>query len=186
MDRATDAELLRRCRREPDAFLEVYDRWAVDVQGWLAARTGDATVATDLTAETFAQALRHSGRFRDEAEGSAGPWLFGIASNLLHRYWRREKVDVAARRKLGMRLRPWVDDHADDVAERLTTEGAGRLLNAALNRLPAEQREVIALRVLDGLGYDEIASRLAMTEQAARSRVSRGLKTLRAEMEGRV
>ena len=182
----TDAELLRRARRDPDAFLAVYDRWAVDVQAWLAARCGDPVVATDLTAETFAQALRHSGRFRDEAGGSAGPWLFGIASNLLHRYWRRQKVDVAARRKLGMRLTPWVDDHADEVHERLALEGAGKLLHAALYRLPAEQREAIALRVLEGLGYDEIALRLAVTEQAARSRVSRGLKTLRTEMEGRV
>ena len=186
MSHATDAELLRRCRREPDAFLTVYDRWAVDVQAWLAARCGDAVVATDLTAETFAQALKHAARFRDEAGGSAGPWLFGIASNLLHRYWRRQKVDVAARRKLRMRLTPWVEDHADEVTERLALEGAGKLLHAALDRLPPQQREVIALRVLEGLGYDEIALRLAVTEQAARSRVSRGLKTLRTEMEGRV
>ncbi|MBE2317578.1 RNA polymerase sigma factor [Solirubrobacter sp. CPCC 204708] len=182
----TDAELLRRSKRDPDAFVAVYDRWAADVQAWLAARCGDAVVATDLTAETFAQALRHAGRFRDETDGSAGPWLFGIASNLLHRYWRRQKVDVSARRKLGMRLTPWVEDHAEEVAERLAVEGAGRLLHAALNRLPPEQREAIALRVLEGLGYDEIALRLAVSEQAARSRVSRGLKSLRTEMEGRV
>src|SRR5262245_58108987 len=98
----TDAELLRAARRDPAAFREVYDRHAESVYRFALRRTGDPDAAHDLTAETFARAWLQRKRFRDEASGLAGPWLFGIARNVISQSVRRRRIERAACEKLGM------------------------------------------------------------------------------------
>src|SRR3569833_3132207 len=78
-----DAELMRASRQDPAAFREVYDRYAEQIYGFVLRRTGDPHAAHDLTAETFAQAWLSRRRFRDRAGGLAGPWLYGIARNVI-------------------------------------------------------------------------------------------------------
>jgi hypothetical protein len=80
---ATDAELIRRSRRSAEAFRALYDRHAERVHRFLARRTGDGQAALELTAETFAAAWLSRARFEDRAGGSAAPWLYGIARNVL-------------------------------------------------------------------------------------------------------
>src|SRR5205823_7879781 len=75
----TDAELLQAADSEAAAFAELYQRHASTVHAWFRRRLEWA--ASDLTAETFAQAWLSRRSFRDEAAGSALPWLFGIAHN---------------------------------------------------------------------------------------------------------
>lgn len=179
----SDAQLLRACPNDPDAFLEVYNRWAATINGWLVRRAGDRTIAADLTAEAFAEALRHAARFRDDADGSAGPWLFGIAANLLRRSARQAEVETRARQRLGMSLVPLTDDLPDATVERITADDAAAALSAALDELPAAQRQAVLLRVVDDLDYDEIAALQATTNQAVRSRVSRGLRRIRRRLE---
>ena len=79
----TDAELLQAALNDAQPFRELYDRYAGRVHGYFSRRTGEREAAYDLTAETFAQAWAARARFRDEAGGSAGPWLFAIAGHVL-------------------------------------------------------------------------------------------------------
>ncbi|HEY8777815.1 MAG TPA: sigma factor, partial [Gaiellaceae bacterium] len=85
----TDAQLIREARDDPDAFAELYLRHSQSLYRWLRTRAPEP-VAAELTAEAFAQAALGLKRFRDEANGSAAPWLFGIAKNLLRRYYEAE------------------------------------------------------------------------------------------------
>lgn len=169
----TDAELLRRSRTDAGAFRELYDRHAVAVHAFHLRRSRDPHAAQDLTAETFAQAWLSRERFRDGAGGSAAPWLFGIARNVLRASVRRRRIEEAARIRIGMETRldqgppaalpddTWLDD--DDL----------------LADLPAAQREAIRLHVIDGVPYDAAADALDVTPEALRARVSRGLRALR-------
>jgi DNA-directed RNA polymerase specialized sigma24 family protein len=79
----TDAHLLRAARDDAGAFRALYDRYAARIHRFHLSRTHVAEAAHDLTAETFARAWLGRGRFRDEAGGSAAPWLFGIARFVL-------------------------------------------------------------------------------------------------------
>jgi DNA-directed RNA polymerase specialized sigma24 family protein len=79
----SDAALLAAARTDSGAFRELYDRYADRVLGYHLRRSRDDDAAHELTAETFAQAWLVRARFRDECGGSAGPWLFGIARNVL-------------------------------------------------------------------------------------------------------
>src|SRR4051794_10842764 len=166
----SDAALIAAARTDARAFRELYDRYAEPVLGYHRRRTRDDDAAHELTAETFAQAWLVRARFRDECGGSAGPWLFGIARNVLLASVRRRTLEASARERLGMLAAP--------VAEPDESWLDG--LDEALDELPESQREAIRLRVLDDLEYADVASALGTTPAAARVRVHRGLSTLRA------
>src|SRR4051812_27342615 len=97
----SDADLLAVARQDPLAFREFYDRYAAWVHSWFQRQTGSDTAALDLTAETFAQAWHAARRFRDMADGSGAPWLFGIARNLLRQYHKHNRIESAARERPG-------------------------------------------------------------------------------------
>ena len=175
--RLDDAGLIRAARSDAGAFRELYDRYAEQVHGYHLRRTRDAHAAHDLTAETFAQAWLARRRFRDRAGGSAGPWLFGIARNLLAQSVRRKRIELEACARLGLLERldePRAAIEPDDV----WLDG----LDEAFASLPAGERDAVELRVIDGLPYDEVAAGLATTEGAARVRVARGLGRLRQRL----
>ena len=171
----TDAQLIQDAKTSSDAFGELYRRHAGAIHAYYRSRVAPA-IAVELTAETFAQAAISLRRFRDEASGSAAPWLFGIAKNLLRRYQEHERVESRARQRLGVDIAGFDEfDSADDriAAERLEPE-----LAAALAALSLRQREAVRLRVVDELPYSQIAKRLGCSELAARIRVTRALGTL--------
>jgi RNA polymerase sigma factor (sigma-70 family) len=174
---ATDVELLRESRRRPDAFVDVCERHASDLAGWLRREVGPV-IAEDLLAETFSRAWFRRRRFRDPGTGSAGPWLQGIARNLVRDYRRRGAIETRALRRLGL---PVGGEHSAfaETDDRVTAEIEYEGVGAFVAELPAEQREALELRVVDELSYDEIGSRLAINAITARTRVHRALKSLR-------
>ena len=98
----SDAELLVAARSDASAFRELYERYAARIYGYHLRRSQDAHAAHDLTAETFAQAWLSRARFRDEARGSAGPWLFGIARHVLLVSVRQRRLESSACERLGV------------------------------------------------------------------------------------
>ena len=178
----TDAELLQAARTDPQAFREFYDRYAVWVRSWFQRQTRSETAALDLTAETFAQAWRSLKRFRDEADGSGAPWLFGIARNLLRQYHKHNRIETAARDRLGLPLAFAESEEYERVDDRMAATAMGPALQTAVEGLPSEQRRALELRVVQQLSYDEVAGRLGCSQNAARLRVSRALRTLTLEL----
>ncbi len=176
----TDAQLIRESRSDAQAFGELYRRHAQAVHSWLRARGGER-IAGELAAETFAQAALSLKRFRDEAGGSALPWLLGIARNLLRRSLERERIEARARKRLGM---PIVSYEHDAVDGRLDAENLAPALAAALEQLPAAQRDALELRVIRELAYDEVAAALNCSPVAARVRISRALNSLSRILKG--
>ena len=170
----TDAQLIRGGADEA-AFTELYRRHVSSVHTWFRRRLDWA--AADLTAETFAQARLSRRRFRDERDGSALPWLLGIARNVLRDSVRRNRIETKARAKLGLPLDLAADDGYARVEERLSCRPA---LAEAVKGLPDHERRALELHVVDELPYAEVADRLAIRPAAARLRVSRALRRLAA------
>jgi RNA polymerase sigma factor (sigma-70 family) len=174
VDRRSDAVLLVDSGTDPAAFAELYGRHVESVHRWLDRRMG--WLAADLTAETFTRAWLVRDRFRDERDGSALPWLLGIAGRLVADAARHDRVETRARVRLGLSTELSVDAGHDEVERRLSPR---RMLERRLAELPAHERDAIDLRIIDELGYDEVARRLHIRPAAARLRVSRALGRLR-------
>jgi RNA polymerase sigma-70 factor (ECF subfamily) len=168
---APDAELISAGRA--DAFAVIYDRHAAAIYGWARSRVGDH--AADLTAETFARAWLSRGSFKDLAEGSARPWLLGIAQKILVGSLRKQRIEDRARARLGLPRELVTEVGYELVEERLSLPAAAL---KAIADLPASDRQVLDLRVVEGRPYNEIAERLSCTQVAARLRVSRALRRL--------
>lgn len=180
----TDAELIVASRHDPAKFRELYDRLADDVLAYFYRRVLDAEVAADLLAETFAVAFERRGRFKDRGAPGAA-WIYGIAAKELSHWYRRQAVELRAVKRLGMTVPP-LDDESIARIETLVDSSAQRAaVAAALTTLPDGERTAVELRIVDELGYAEIATCLSCTEGAARVRVHRGLARLNRLMEAR-
>jgi RNA polymerase sigma factor (sigma-70 family) len=177
-----DAELLKAAWQDPEAFREFYDRYAVWIRSWFLRHTGSEPGSLDLTAETFAQAWHASRRFRDEADGSGAPWLFGIARNLLRQYHKHNRIESAARERMGLQATSAECEDYERIDERSEVRSLTPLLRHAVRALPAEQRRALELRVVHQLPYEAVAGRLGCSQNAARLRVSRALRALTTQM----
>jgi len=178
----TDAELLIASRDDPHAFRELYDRWADRLLAYFYRRTLDAEVAADLLAETFAVAFARRRRFRDVGRPGA-TWLYGIAAKELSHWFRSQAVERRAVGRMALEV-PALDDESIARIEALADMGEHRsALAAALERIAPGERHAVQLRVVEEMGYAEIASALDCTEAAARTRVHRGLARLSNLME---
>jgi RNA polymerase sigma-70 factor (ECF subfamily) len=171
-----DADLLVAARSDAGAFRELYERYATRIYGYHLLRSKDPTAAQDLTAETFAQAWLARARFRDEADGTAGPWLFGIARHVLLVSVRQRRMELAACERLGVLF--GVDRQPAPVPEERWLEG----LEEAIASLPEAQQDAIRLRIVEDLSYDQAAARLDVSPEVMRTRVSRGLSNLRRHL----
>jgi len=171
------------CGSDPAAFGLFYARYFEPVLAFFAIRVRGADVAADLAAETFAAALHASRRYRRGPEPAAA-WLFAIARHKLIDATRRGVVADRARRRLGIEPVMIDDEDLERIEDLADVAASGeRALMSLMGELPAAQREAIVARVLEERDYDEIAGELRCSPAVVRQRVSRGLATLRTQLE---
>jgi DNA-directed RNA polymerase specialized sigma24 family protein len=86
-------------------FGTVFDRHARAVSAWALEKTGDDELVADIVAETFATGWRRRRRAGASPDGSAYPWLVGIAQSLVDRWRSTSRVDSRSRVRIGMPMR---------------------------------------------------------------------------------
>jgi RNA polymerase sigma factor (sigma-70 family) len=176
----TDADLLASTRVDPGAFAVFYDRYESAVIGYFIRRTRDGELAADLTAEVFAAALSAADSYRPKSS-TAAAWLFTIAHHTLARSVRRGRVEARARHRLG--IRNAVELEREQIERVEAALSSDQWVTEVLRGLAPEQQQAIRARILDELPYQQIAQRLQTSELVIRKRVSRGLATLREQLE---
>ena len=156
----------------------LYDLHGEGLLVFLARRTGDPQIALDLWSETFAQAIASARRYRGRSDEEAAGWLYTIARRQLARYYRRGRTEQRAIERLKFEREPASPELLAEIAERAGLSELRAELAGALAQLSPGVREAVELRIVDERPYPELARQLGITEQAARSRVSRGLARL--------
>jgi RNA polymerase sigma-70 factor (ECF subfamily) len=163
-----------------------------DVYALLYRLTEDPEEARDLTQETFLQAFRHLASFRGDAD--LRTWLYRIAVNQARnrwRWWKRRRrdrtvsLDAPASESMDAPLSAGLagDEGLDPERQALARERE-LALHAALKSLSRPYREVIVLRDIEGLSYEEVASTLDLNVGTVKSRLNRGRTELRRRLEG--
>ena len=176
--------LLVASQTDADAFADFYAAYSRRVLVFFVRRVLDAEVALDLMSETFASALENRRQFRGTTAEQEQAWLFAIARNELKLYWYKGSVERRALARVGVEPPALSDSELERIEDAAELASLGRHLSAAMADLPEEQRQAVKLRVVDELGYAEVARLLDVTQQAARARVSRGLRRMSATMQG--
>jgi RNA polymerase sigma-70 factor, ECF subfamily len=156
-------------------FERLYRSSRDDVYAYAAGLLRDRSAAEDVTAAAFERAYRKRSRF-DAGRGSARAWLFGIARNAA--------LDELRRRGRQVELSADPIDAAS-VPDRDHQRGELRLLlDAALDKLEARERELIALKFFAGLSNGEIARVLGISESNAGTKLHRTITKLREACDG--
>jgi RNA polymerase sigma factor (sigma-70 family) len=168
---------------DPDDISSLYRRHARAMVAFFARRTYDPETAVDLVAETFASAFRSRTQFRGSTDEEAVGWLYGIARYQLSGFYRRGEVERRAMGRLGVERRELMDPEYERIEELAGLADARARVAAELDALRPDHALVLRLRVIDELDYDELARRLDISEQTARARVSRALRTLSARLD---
>lgn len=177
----SDAAVLSALRHEPEQVALLYDRYARRLVRHLQSEGASEEVALDATQETFARLIVRRRRVRPAPDGTIWPWLVVTGRNLVRDWQRRGKVERRARQRLGLALG---EDAILDSNSRLDAGARRAELRAALASLSPHQRAAVYGRVVDELEYPQLARATGSTEQAARRRVSRGLRAMQTFLEG--
>jgi RNA polymerase sigma factor (sigma-70 family) len=168
---------------DADAFSEIYRREGESVLIFLTRRTWDGETALELTAETFAVALRSWRTLGALGLEQQRAWLFTVAQRLLARYLRRATIERRAVQRLGMQIPRVEHDDLLLIERRAGLPELRRTVALELARLSSTQREALRLRVVEECSYADISLQLGVSEQTARARVSRGLRALGRALE---
>ena len=182
MDDLSDERLLAALPRDPDALEAFYRRHVGTVTRFLARRCRTPEDLADAVAETFVQAISAAARF-DASRGSGRAWLLGIAAHCASAQGRARLRGLAVASAVsGRRLLD--DDDYERLEHQIDAARLAPALAAALASLGDGDRELLELVELDGLTPAEAARVVGAQPAAARMRLSRARRRLRAALEG--
>jgi RNA polymerase sigma-70 factor, ECF subfamily len=170
--------LVRRLVREDDprAVAVLYDTFAAPLHGFLIARFGRRDEAEDVLQQLFLDLARRPDRILSARR--LGPWLFAKARNMTIDRIRARAREARATEE-SVRVAPWVLAGSSRAEEASADDTR---LAAAVARLPAEQREVLALKVFQGRTFAETAELLGLSANTAASRYRYAVEKLREWM----
>jgi len=170
-----DEFLMEEVRRgSAEAFETLYDRHHRAAFNFFLRFLRDSRAAEDLLQETFLRVFTHRETYRPAATFKT--WLFTIARNLLVDHWRRTRTRPETLDDEPLRA---AADPSPGPLAAVEGRSLEERLQAAVNRLPPFQREVVLLSRFAGLNHEEIAHVTGASPGAVRVALHRALRRLR-------
>ncbi len=168
--RPTTAEL----RALDDLFERLYATYNRPLYNYIYRLVGSWEQAEDLTQEVFLKAYNALGRLPADANHRA--WLYRIATNTSY--------DVLRRRRLIQWLPFFDNDRSSDLDDPARQTADALAVQAALHRLPADQRTCLLLYVCDHFSTEEIAEIMGCSRGAVKTRLFRARERFRQVYPG--
>ena len=164
--------LVEQARADPLAFVALYERYVERIFSFAYHRTGDQTLAADITSATFEKALRSIGRYRWRGV-SFGAWLYQIARNEITQHYRRQLFLPLHNRYPTM----------FNLEQSVQSSQQRDTLYVVLGKLSEADQELITLRYFESLSIVEVAAVLNCSVDNIYVRLHRALSRLRKHME---
>ena len=171
-------------RGDRESLGALYDRYVHASYRYVLARvSGDVHLAQDLTADAWTVVVRQISTYTKPA-GAGGwlAWLYTILrTHVIDHHRKQARRRTVADPDVGVDA---VDQHAPDPQFEASRAGLRDDVAAALETLPAAQREVLTARFWLGLSSPEIAASLGISENAVRVRQHRAVKAMGRALPG--
>jgi RNA polymerase sigma-70 factor (ECF subfamily) len=180
----SDEDLLRLCAKgDATGLEELTRRYQQQIFGFLYRLTGSYEDAEEATLEVFLRAWRTAGSFQYRAR--VATWLYRIALNIAR--------DLHSR-KLARPQEPWPEDEEvaaslavgsaeDEAMESLAGDEMGKRLQAAMQKLSPQDRELLTLYYLQDYDYEEIQAITGLSYTVLKTRLARARQRLRRQLE---
>jgi RNA polymerase sigma-70 factor (ECF subfamily) len=167
--------IIRNCQRgKLEEFGLLYDAYFRKIYNFVYYKTLHRETAEDLVSLTFTKALKNINQYQSKS-GTFSAWLYRIAHNNVTDHYRNLKSDESIEDiyDLASGDNPQVDANNALLFERAQAE---------LKKLKPDQREIIMLRLWEGLSYKEIAGLTGKTEAGCKMTFARTIAKLREDL----
>jgi RNA polymerase sigma factor (sigma-70 family) len=162
---------------DPSGLAAAYDRYAAALYAYCCTLLREPADAAGAVQDTFVIASSRLAGLRDP--GRLRPWLFAVARNECLRRLRYRSATAPLEE---LADGPGLADETADVSGEAGRAGPRALLRAAIGGLDAAEREVIGLRLAQGLDAGEVAAILGVSRNHARVLLSRARAQLEASL----
>jgi len=151
----------------------LFERYKRPLYGFFYGLNKEQELSEDLVQNTFLRILKYRNLFRGEGDFRA--WMFHIARNVNIDHHRKHRI------KATEALENWQErvGHHENQSVEMQQNEEHRMLSMAMDRLPADKREVLLLSKFEERKYSEIGEVLGCTEGAVKVKVFRALQELK-------
>lgn len=151
-----------------DAMTFLFERYHKWIYNFFLQMASNEALSEDLTQTVFYKAIRYRTSYRG---GKFASWIFTIARNVFTDEYRQQKVRTLEVNE--DRLAEIPENGIPDLSEEQ------RRLQVVLNRLPAQDKEMVVMSRFQGMKYNEIAEIIGSNEIAVKTRMHRIIKKMR-------
>ena len=181
MTREQELTVIRRVQRgDTDAFEVLVAAYEKNVFNVALQMTGNREDAQDMTQEAFLKAYSSLSSFRGDSKFSS--WLYRIVSNVCldfkRRQGRRPSSSLTVEDDEGENIQLDIADESQSPEALLERKMTREAVRAGLQQLPDEQRQILLLREIQGLSYEEIGEAMGLEAGTVKSRIFRARKKL--------
>ncbi|MFI5357018.1 MAG: RNA polymerase sigma factor [Opitutales bacterium] len=185
-----DAELVKRFNQGDEAaFVQVMERYQSKIFSTVLSLLRNRADAEEITQDTFIRAHRALAKFRGDS--SLATWLYRIAVNLArNRYWyffrRRRQDSLSLDHALADgnegTFADLVASEAHDPAQETAQEEFTALIAECMEKIDRQHREILTMRNVLNLSYEEISATLKLNVGTVKSRIARARESLRQQL----
>ncbi|MFC1613647.1 RNA polymerase sigma factor [Patescibacteria group bacterium] len=171
----SETKIIEQCQKgDLTKFSSIYDRYIKKIYNFIYYKTLHKETAEDIASNTFFKALQNIKKF-DSDKGSFSSWLYRIARNTVIDHYRSKKNDIDIEDVWGL-------SSDDDIASDIEIKENLDKVKEYLEKFKPLQREIIIMRLWDGLSYQEISEITDTSVGSCKMTFSRAIKKLREEI----
>ena len=185
-DKDAELALIAKARNgDGDAYGKLVEANQDRIYASVLRQVRDEHKAFDITQDAFIQAYRAIDTYEDRARFST--WMYRIAMNVITSHYRHEGAQKrgGSKKETSLNIEGMPEPCADQrtPGDEVAADDIGVLVRAAIDELEDEYRDVVVMRDLQGLSYEEIAETLDIAPGTVRSRLHRGREKLKDKLK---
>lgn len=168
---------------DESALASLIERHQSKIYGFIYSKVNDRDLSDDIFQDTFIKVIRTLKTKSYNEEGKFLPWVMRIAHNLVVDHFRKAKKMPFQRETEEYSIFNYMTDNASTVESQMITEQVEADLTRLLDELPADQKEVLVMRMYQDLSFKEIAELTGVSINTALGRMRYALLNLRKIIE---
>ena len=165
------------------ALAVLIERHQSKIYGFIYSKIADRDITDDVFQDTFIKVIKTLKSNSYNEEGKFLPWVMRIAHNLVVDHFRRNKKMPMHRETEEYSIFSYMTDNSMNVEGRMITDQVADDLRRLLDELPADQKEVLVMRMYQDMSFKEIAESTGVSINTALGRMRYALMNLRKVIE---
>jgi RNA polymerase sigma-70 factor (ECF subfamily) len=164
---------------DENALTILINRHQSKIYGFIYSKLSDRDISDDIFQDTFIKVIKTLKSNSYNEEGKFLPWVMRIAHNLIIDHYRRNKKMPMYRETEDFSIFSIMSDNMPNIESQLITSQVENDLRKLIEELPAEQKEVLMMRMYQDLSFKEISEMTGVSINTALGRMRYAIMNLR-------